>query len=186
MSKKLLVITASCLLAAVIAGGIAYAAAQPVSIVVNGQAVTSDTAPQLINGRTMVPLGVIAESLGASVVWDAARNRVEISTAPSLKLLKVNGEATTWPYWYVSGRLYMEQRNLVELLRMKYASPWYAVTYTPSNHTIHINGQETAVQALEQDGFTTIPLDSLQLRNNLNYSFDPETHNLTVNVNQKY
>jgi hypothetical protein len=39
---------------------------------VNGSARTMDTAPEIISGRTMVPLRFIAEALGAEVDWDNA------------------------------------------------------------------------------------------------------------------
>ncbi|MBT9152683.1 MAG: Oligopeptide-binding protein AppA [Firmicutes bacterium] len=52
---------------------------------VNGPAVTLDVAPQVINGRTMVPLRFIAESMGANVEWVAATNTVSVAaTLPTL------------------------------------------------------------------------------------------------------
>jgi len=52
---------------------------------VDGPSVTLDVAPQIINGRTMVPVRFIAESMGAQVEWVAAANRVAITaTLPTL------------------------------------------------------------------------------------------------------
>ena len=39
-------------------------------MVVNGKAIYLDVAPQIINGRTMLPLRFVAESLGLTVQWD--------------------------------------------------------------------------------------------------------------------
>ena len=43
-----------------------------ISILVNGTKIETDTAPVIINGRTMVPVRAIAENLGCDVIWDEA------------------------------------------------------------------------------------------------------------------
>lgn len=45
-------------------------AADPLKLIVNGKEIKADVAPQLINGRTMVPIRWVAEALGADVNWD--------------------------------------------------------------------------------------------------------------------
>lgn len=50
---------------------------------VNGQAVTLEVAPQIVNDRTMVPLRFIAEALGGTVEWDAATRTVNILRKPT-------------------------------------------------------------------------------------------------------
>ena len=44
----------------------------------NGNQITLDVAPQIINGRTMVPTRFVAESLGAKVEWNAATSTVSV------------------------------------------------------------------------------------------------------------
>lgn len=44
----------------------------------NGQQVTLDTAALIVNGRTLVPLRFVGESLGADVNWDGVNRRVLI------------------------------------------------------------------------------------------------------------
>jgi hypothetical protein len=48
--------------------------------VVNGDQVTLDTPPQLIDGTTYVPLRFTSEALGASVHWHADTNTVSINS----------------------------------------------------------------------------------------------------------
>ncbi|HWP97579.1 MAG TPA: copper amine oxidase N-terminal domain-containing protein [Syntrophomonadaceae bacterium] len=184
MPRKIAIITMSALLIALVSG-IVYAA-QPISIMINGKVIESDTPAQIINDRTMVPIRVIAEGLGADVSWDAASSCVKITGQKSYKLIKLNGQQTTWPYWYIKGRVYMEQRNLIELLHLKYQMPWYSVLYSSGNQSIYINALVVKVEPLEQDGFTIIPLDCLKGRNALAYEFDPDTGSLTAEINQKY
>lgn len=47
---------------------------------VNGQKITLDVAPQIINGRTLVPLRFISEALGAKVDWNSQTKTVYITT----------------------------------------------------------------------------------------------------------
>ncbi len=48
---------------------IAFAGTE-VTVKVDGKVISSDVAPQIISGRTMVPLRAIFETLGATVKWD--------------------------------------------------------------------------------------------------------------------
>jgi DNA-binding beta-propeller fold protein YncE len=45
---------------------------------INQNIVNLDAAPQILNGRTMVPLRFIAEAFSAQVLWDAAEQRITI------------------------------------------------------------------------------------------------------------
>lgn len=49
-----------------------------ISIVVNGAKINTDTAPVIINDRTMVPLRAIAESLGCDVIWNEADKAIMV------------------------------------------------------------------------------------------------------------
>lgn len=46
----------------------------------NGLPVKLDAAPKVLNGRTLVPLRFVSESLGADVAWDANKRTVLITT----------------------------------------------------------------------------------------------------------
>lgn len=46
----------------------------------NGQPITLDVPPLIINGRTMVPLGFIGQSLGCQVAYDGDTDRVILTT----------------------------------------------------------------------------------------------------------
>jgi phosphatidylserine/phosphatidylglycerophosphate/cardiolipin synthase-like enzyme len=58
-------------------------ATQPISLIVNGQTVQCDVPPQIINGRTMVPISAVAKALGAQVSWDGSAQTVSISASGS-------------------------------------------------------------------------------------------------------
>lgn len=60
------------------------------SLVIDGELITSDPPPVLRQGRTLVPLRLVAESLGAQVEWIAAQNAVRIDKAGSSVLLRID------------------------------------------------------------------------------------------------
>jgi len=75
----------------------ALAANQPIKLIVNGTDITSqcDVPPQIIDGRTMVPVRFVAEALGADVEWIASQQTVKITkldTAENKTLIDQNTE----------------------------------------------------------------------------------------------
>ncbi|ATW26904.1 copper amine oxidase N-terminal domain-containing protein [Candidatus Formimonas warabiya] len=59
-------------------------AASPIRIMVNGVEVKSDVNPQIIKGRTMVPLRTVAEALGNEVKWDGKTQEVKIDSGDNV------------------------------------------------------------------------------------------------------
>ena len=55
------------------------AAGSAITLVINGQPALSDVPPVIHNNRTMVPLRVISEGLGAGVSWDNASRTVRVA-----------------------------------------------------------------------------------------------------------
>jgi len=76
MRKKWLSVIGAVMLAAVLTT--AAFAANPVKLIVNGREIKPDVAPQIINGRTMVPVSWVAEALSADVQWDEKQRIVKI------------------------------------------------------------------------------------------------------------
>ena len=54
---------------------------QPINLIVNGQTVQCDVPPQIINGRTMVPISAAAQALGFQVSWDGSSKTVSITSS---------------------------------------------------------------------------------------------------------
>lgn len=76
MKKKIFLISLIICLAFV-SPGLANA---PVTVIVNGSYLNSDVPPQIINGRVMVPLRAVSESLGCIVEWNSSLNQVNITS----------------------------------------------------------------------------------------------------------
>jgi len=58
---------------------------------IDGVAQTMDVAPHIMNGRTMVPLRFISESLGADVRWDAGAEAVYITSVGTSTTTGISG-----------------------------------------------------------------------------------------------
>jgi len=84
--KKKWLIVIGVILAVTIFATVAFAD-NPIKLFVNGQEIKSDVPPQIINGRTMVPVRWVAEALGAEVEWNEESRNVLINT-PQLDLLQ--------------------------------------------------------------------------------------------------
>ena len=63
-------------------------AGEHINVVINNQIHVFDVPPQLINGRTMLPLRAISEALGMTVGFDPDTNTATL-TAPNLEILHV-------------------------------------------------------------------------------------------------
>ena len=67
---------------------------------INNKTITSDTAPQIVEGRTLVPVRTIFEELGAKVQWDennktvtGKKDEITVSMKIDEKIITVNGKS---------------------------------------------------------------------------------------------
>lgn len=157
-------------------------AAEQVKIFVDGKEISTDFPPQTIGGRVMVPLRAVAEAFGAKVEWVGNSNSVVITTNRdnSLKLLKLDGEATTWPYWYENGILYMEWRNALEVARMCNPHCYYALHYYPDSNRMVRNNKFSAIPWVMKGDFKVLSMNKLKEEQFVNYQWDAEHENLTL------
>jgi hypothetical protein len=154
-------------------------AAPPVSVYVNGIPVKSDVQPYIERGRTMVALRFVAEALGARVDWDATTYSVYITEEKqSQPVLKLNGELTTWPYWYEEDKLFLEYRDTLSLLK-EYNS-LTMVYYDKAGHEIYINNRHHTIYYKEKEDYTVLSLNQLRDFGEIKFNFDPASGNLTL------
>ncbi|HUC92301.1 MAG TPA: stalk domain-containing protein [Paenibacillus sp.] len=87
LRHALIGIMAFIMIAATISPGLAQAADGNIKVTKDGQPLSFDTAPLVVQGRTMVPYAGIAKSLGATVGWDSKAKTVVVTKADTrLKL----------------------------------------------------------------------------------------------------
>lgn len=72
--------------------GVAFCKDYPVSLKVDGDAVTSDVPPVIIKERTLIPARAAFESMGADVSWDEDARLVEVSMGTSNVRLTIDSD----------------------------------------------------------------------------------------------
>ncbi len=112
-------------------------AADDIKITIDGEAKTFDVMPQIIDGRTLVPMRAIFESLGAEVGWDEATKTASGKTATTTvsltidkKAAKVNNKVVALDVaaQIIEGRTMVPARFVAESLGCKV--DWDAATRT--------------------------------------------------------
>lgn len=83
MKQKSLILVLGIIIGALAFGACTAFADEQIRLVINGNVIQSDVPPQVINGRTMVPIRIVAESLGAQVHWDSSSSSVIITSGSS-------------------------------------------------------------------------------------------------------
>ena len=81
--------------AAALANTAAPAAQKEIRIFIDGKQVTTDVAPRIVDDRTLVPISVIAQTLGATVDWNNDERSVTIRRAYKEIVLFIDNEYAT-------------------------------------------------------------------------------------------
>ncbi|MBT9157221.1 MAG: Oligopeptide-binding protein AppA [Firmicutes bacterium] len=126
MSKRILVGALVVAMVVTLFGGLSFVQANaPWRVLINGAPLTMDVLPVVQNGRTLVPMRAIFESLGAQVHWDDATSTVTAYRREAAIALQI-GNRTAWvngpsrqldvPPIIVGGRTMVPLRFVAEAL----------------------------------------------------------------------
>ena len=108
-----------------------------ITVVLDGEVVTFDVPPQIINGRTMVPIRAVFEALGATLDWNASTRTATatiddyvVKCTIDSKVLTVCGEETMMDVVpvIVGGRTLMPLRFAAEAFGCTVS--WYGTAST--------------------------------------------------------
>ena len=131
-------------------------AAGPIKIVIDGKEVLSDVAPVFENNRTLVPIRVISETLGAQVEWIQTAQEAIIKTAAYTVVFKLDSSAYTVngvqktldaPCRSIGGRTMIPLRAVAESIGA-------VVDY--ANNTVSINYFSSISASVKVSGSTTV------------------------------
>lgn len=132
-------------------------AAPIIGLFLDDQPLSTDVPPALIGGRTLVPLRVVSESLGAEVVWKSNREPIiirkgtdEISLTIGVKTATRNGQSLTLdvPAQMLSGRTMVPLRFISESFGANVA--W--VSSPPSVRITSPNGELSQATVERKNG----------------------------------
>lgn len=132
---------------------ISVSAEVPITVSVDGEQVVFDVQPQLIGGRTMVPLRAIFEALGATVLWDDTTQTVTayneaylVKATIGQTTMTVNGESkqTDIAPMIVDGRTLVPARFVAEAFDCD-------VEWDGDKKAVHITTKPIDYHALESD-----------------------------------
>lgn len=113
----------------------AYSQPNGITVILNGTQLEFDVEPMLINSRTMVPMRVIFEALGAEVDWDGTtqtaigvtkNTTIKITIGKDYLLKNDNIVVLDSPAVVISGRTLVPVRAIAESLDCKVE--WYGET----------------------------------------------------------
>ncbi|MFY9174800.1 MAG: copper amine oxidase N-terminal domain-containing protein [Peptococcia bacterium] len=110
-----------------------------ISVTINGDKLSFDVPPVIENGRTLVPVRVIFEALGAEVTYNAASKTVAALKGDTVIILKIGGGANVngknidldVPAKIVDGRTLVPLRFISESLGA-------TVNYDPATQSVKI------------------------------------------------
>jgi uncharacterized protein YkwD len=152
----MMIILALLLAASIPAAQPVSAGANEISVVVDGAPILYDVPPQIINGRTMVPMRAVLEALGASIDWDGATQTITattecgdlISLVIGSNVLYINGAADTMDVapLVISGRTFVPVRFIAQALgfQVKWSAEDNAVFI---GSTVYIDDDATPLSA---------------------------------------
>jgi len=123
--------------------------AADIKITLNGRELTFDAAPSIENGRVLVPMRGVLESLGYTVQWQeptktvlAVKDSMEISMPLNSNTISVNNETVTIdvPAKLIGSRTFVPLRFLAEYSGADVA--WDESTSTVALHSIEAEGYQ--------------------------------------------
>ena len=134
-------------------------AEEPLKLLLYGDEIAFDVPPQIINGRTMVPLRAIFETLGATVDWEET-TRTVVSQKGDITVKLTVDDATMYvdgaavaldsPACIVNGRILAPVRAVAEAFGI--SVEWFA-----EERTVAIGGDDGVYEApLFHNGFALI------------------------------
>lgn len=177
------VLTVALMLAVLLSCNMAFAAEPAgVNVSLDGKALNFDTPPQVIDGRTMVPLRGILEALGLELKWDpqtkliTAQNKDYTIILPvDSKTAIVNGKAVTLdvPATITNGRTMVPARFISE-------SAGADVKWDDKSKTVNITSADYSKTTNNSNNLSNISNSNVNLTNN-NVDNSVNNSNNTIN-----
>ncbi|MFY0544344.1 stalk domain-containing protein [Brevibacillus sp. H7] len=156
MKRRFLSLLASSLLGAMLAVSPAAAAGQvqsAVTVKLDGKLLSFTQAPQLENGRLLVPYRAIAEAIGAGVQYEAASKTVIVTKGDNTYRLPINAKTATLNGVPVALDTPARLVNNTTLVPLRFVSEYLGMTVSYDQAT-----RTVSLQSASKPGFAVISL----------------------------
>lgn len=123
----------------------------PVNLIIDGQTITADPAPMIKNDRTVVPLRVVSETLGAEVTWNASDRSVLIEKGTRTILLRIDRSLVDYTfdglkhYQLSDVQPFIHQDRTFVPLRLISNALGVGITWEGETRTVRVDSSTSAV-----------------------------------------
>jgi iron complex transport system substrate-binding protein len=144
-------------------------AASTIKVLKDGKAITFNTNPKIMNGTTMVPYREIAESLGASVKWDANTKTVTVTKSGKVINLQIKNKYAKIQNQYIYIGVAPVIENGRTLIPLRFLSEAFGlwVSWNGSTKTITIDSSKVIAHAMGKTKLNGTPQKVVVLFNGM-------------------
>ncbi|SCZ79729.1 stalk domain-containing protein [Acidaminobacter hydrogenoformans] len=135
-----------------------------VTLIIDDRTITADPAPMIRNDRTVVPLRVVSESLGAEVTWNAADRSVLIEKGSRRILLRIDRSLVDYTldgqkyYQFSDVQPFIHQDRTFVPLRLISNALGVSIDWEGSTRTVRVDSNKSA----DLEAFFDIKLTSVK------------------------
>jgi len=135
------------------------AAASPISVILDGQRLSFDVPPQVINGSTMIPYSALTKKLGATLSADAKAKKLTVKRGSTTVVLTVNSSTAVINGKSVSLDAKVVEKNGRTLVPLRFLGEAFGlwVNWNNSTKTVNLESKRTIKHAMGDTTLKSVP-----------------------------
>jgi len=135
------------------------AAASPISVILDGQRLSFDVPPQVINGSTMIPYSALTKKLGATLSADAKAKKLTVKRGSTTVVLTVNSSTAAINGKSVSLDAKVVEKNGRTLVPLRFLGEAFGlwVNWNNSTKTVNLESKRTIKHAMGDTTLKSVP-----------------------------
>lgn len=137
----------------------AGAAETPIKVVLDGQQLSFDVQPQVINGSTMVPYSAIMSKIGAALTLDSQTKKLTVTRNKTTVELTINSSQATVDGKSVTLSSKVVEKNNRTFIPLRFLSEAFGlwINWNDSTKTVNIETKRTITHAMGETTLTSVP-----------------------------
>jgi len=135
------------------------AAASPITVILDGQRLSFDVPPQVINGSTMIPYSALTKKLGATLSADAKAKKLTVKRGSTTVVLTVNSSTAVINGKSVSLDAKVVEKNGRTLVPLRFLGEAFGlwVNWNNSTKTVNLESKRTIKHAMGDTTLKSVP-----------------------------